>query len=499
MKKTLFYATTLLALFGAKTATAQCPGGQANVTIDVTTDSWGYEAFWDITATGAGCGVGTLYGPYGNTTEIDCNGGGLAVATAGGYADNVTTTETIGCVVIGTCLDINYVDDYGDGGAEFEVFVNGISNSTFVGSGNGGTFNFCVDVPAQYDAAVDAVIHEYTMVPLSQAGNIVGDATAYSNGAGNLTNVVVTLNVLKGAAIVYTQASAPQNITAGNDATVSFAGYTPTSTGTYTVSYTVASTETEEAPADNVFAYVVIVNDTMYARDNGTAAGTIGISAGEDGYLGNSYEITTAKKIVSVSTYMDNTDAAWEGQTLTVEIFNTDGTGMPTTSLGTATTTVTGVGQWQTATFASPISLAAGTYVVAAKEMAALPLQVGRSTGVFTANAFWASWTTQPWFAISNTFSPFMIRANLIDDAAITENELENVNVVPNPATTEVTVSNIEMNSIIEIHNVSGQVVYTTVANNTTVTMPVDQLQNGMYIVKVMNGEKIGTTKFIKK
>lgn len=505
MKRIFTYATALFAVIGANNVSAQCPGGQANVTIDVTTDSWGYECYWDITATGAGCGSGTLYGPYGNITEINCAGGGAQIASTGnGYGDATTVTETIGCVVLGTCLDINYVDDYGDGGAGFEVFVDGTSNSTFTGAGNGGTFNFCVTTPAQYDAAVDAVPYAYTNVPLVQVSDIVGDATAYSNGLGDLTNVVVTVTVLSGATVVYTESSTPQNITAGNSASVSLTGFTPSATGTYTVGYQVSMTETEENASDNIWGYIVEVTDTVFARDNGAVSAAqpfIGIGASEDGYLGNAFTFANAAKLTSVSAMIDNTDAAWEGQTLTVEVFNTDGAGTPTTSAGTATATVTGVQQWTTATFATPINLAAGTYVVCVKENAALQQQINLSDAVFTANTEWVSWTSQPW-AVVDGFGitrAFMLRANILNDAAITENVMDNVNVMPNPATSVVTVSNVEVNSTVEIHNIAGQVVYSTVANDSTVTMPVDQLENGVYIVKVINGSNIGTTKFIKK
>ncbi len=39
----------------------QCPSGQTFVTIDVTTDAWGYECFWDLTPMGAGCGNSEIY------------------------------------------------------------------------------------------------------------------------------------------------------------------------------------------------------------------------------------------------------------------------------------------------------------------------------------------------------------------------------------------------------------------------------------------------------
>ncbi len=35
---------------------AQCPGGQTEVTIDVGTDNWGYEIYWELAPIGSNCG-----------------------------------------------------------------------------------------------------------------------------------------------------------------------------------------------------------------------------------------------------------------------------------------------------------------------------------------------------------------------------------------------------------------------------------------------------------
>ncbi|MFN5092386.1 MAG: hypothetical protein ACK5EW_03950, partial [Bacteroidota bacterium] len=63
MKKFFTLFTFLSTFFGAL---AQCPSGQQNITVDVTTDQYGYECFWQITNSGAGCGNGVV-GTFGNT------------------------------------------------------------------------------------------------------------------------------------------------------------------------------------------------------------------------------------------------------------------------------------------------------------------------------------------------------------------------------------------------------------------------------------------------
>ena len=48
MKKIL----TIILLFLTLFATAQCPTGETEVTIDVGTDNWGYEIYWELTPAG---------------------------------------------------------------------------------------------------------------------------------------------------------------------------------------------------------------------------------------------------------------------------------------------------------------------------------------------------------------------------------------------------------------------------------------------------------------
>jgi hypothetical protein len=146
MKKFFTLFTFLSTFFGAL---AQCPSGQQNITVDVTTDQYGYECFWQITNSGAGCGNGVV-GTFGNT-NVGCagaNGQSATGADPGAYASNSVVTETIGCLTTGSCFDIIYVDDYMDGGATFQVYSDGIAQGApFVGNGEPTVWSFCVTPP----------------------------------------------------------------------------------------------------------------------------------------------------------------------------------------------------------------------------------------------------------------------------------------------------------------------------------------------------------------
>ena len=102
---------------------AQCPGGQSQVTIDVITDAYGYEGYWQLLPGGNTCGTGTLF--TGGNTLVGCGGGGVQAQNPGGYANNVTVSEGPWCLTDGNTYDINFVDDWGDGGIKFTVYIAG--------------------------------------------------------------------------------------------------------------------------------------------------------------------------------------------------------------------------------------------------------------------------------------------------------------------------------------------------------------------------------------
>lgn len=68
------------------------------------------------------------------------------------------------------------------------------------------------------------------------------------------------------------------------------------------------------------------------------------------------------------------------------------------------------------------------------------------------------------------------------------------VNVFPNPANTTLTVENIA-GAQISVFNIAGQEVLSVEAANANETLNVSALPEGMYIVRVVNGTEIGTSK----
>ncbi len=461
----------------------QCPSGQTFVTIDVTTDAWGYECFWDLTLMGAGCGNSEIYS-YGNLAQVGCGGAGQQDANGGGYPNNTLTTESLGCVDFGNCFDINYVDDWGDGGATFSVNFDGLQAYYFGGTGTGNVFSFCVTTNTEFDASITANHFQYTKIPLSQSQNILQSGIISSDGFGDLTNAFMNVSVSKNGTQVYTVNSSTQNLASGLDAPFTTAGFIPTETGLYTVTYFADMTEDDGNLSNNYYSYTVDVTDSIFARDNGASYGIIGIGTGEPGYLANRFTILNPIQLSSISVFLGNTTGDISNNPFDVEVFVVN-TGVAT-SIATASGTVSSSAyQWHTVDMSPYPTLIPGEYLVALKETN-YEQEVGLNEAVFTPNTSFVTWTSQPW---ANTESlgldvNFMIRLNVNENADISENSFNELSIFPNPTKNTLTLNGLQPNETIQIFDNLGKEVYSNVSTSTILTIDISDFAEGIYVLK---------------
>ncbi len=191
----------LLMLSVAKSAMAQCPGGQSEVTIIIETDGYGYEGYWEMVPSGNACGVGTILSG-GNAVQVGCTGGGLpATATAGnGYGNSTTVTTTPTCYPTGTNYDIKYIDDYGDGGFNFTVKINGFPIYSFSGDASLHTFTFNNTPPPAFDLGITKLV-----LPMyAQSGNHNITGTIFNYGSTTITSFDLNYSVNSGANVTQT-------------------------------------------------------------------------------------------------------------------------------------------------------------------------------------------------------------------------------------------------------------------------------------------------------
>lgn len=145
-------------------------------------------------------------------------------------------------------------------------FVNGP-----VTAGATGAFNFRQAVPPEdgrtfrfspvvaNDAAVNAV-QALTQLPIPQGAPHVVRAVVSNNGTTALANLPVTLTVT--GANAFTNTQTVPSLAVGASATVSFAGFAPTATGTNTLTVTVPP---DGYPANDSRSATQVVNTTTYS------------------------------------------------------------------------------------------------------------------------------------------------------------------------------------------------------------------------------------------
>ncbi|MBL0034347.1 MAG: hypothetical protein IPP26_01025 [Flavobacteriales bacterium] len=92
----------------------QCGAGESQVFIEVTTDGYAYETYWELLPTGSPCGTGTIFS--GGNALVGCTGGGLQLQQPGGYGNGLVISEGPWCLATGAAYDIFWADDWGDGG-----------------------------------------------------------------------------------------------------------------------------------------------------------------------------------------------------------------------------------------------------------------------------------------------------------------------------------------------------------------------------------------------
>ncbi|MFT7588319.1 MAG: hypothetical protein ACI959_000526, partial [Limisphaerales bacterium] len=215
LSKKIKVITALSCLFlclclSTSSVSAQCSSGELEVFIDVQTDDFGYETYWQLVPSPNPCGTGTLFA--GGNTAVGCNGAGLQNQTPGGYGNNITITEGPWCLLEGNDYVIDWVDDWGDGGTTFTVIIDGFPVYTFIGDDADERFTFKVEGASDFDVAIDAILTPdfaatteiYPSVQMTNRGTSTVNTLDISYSIDGGTEVSATLTGLSIAPFVTT-------------------------------------------------------------------------------------------------------------------------------------------------------------------------------------------------------------------------------------------------------------------------------------------------------
>jgi photosystem II stability/assembly factor-like uncharacterized protein len=79
--------------------------------------------------------------------------------------------------------------------------------------------------------------------------------------------------------------------------------------------------------------------------------------------------------------------------------------------------------------------------------------------------------------------------------SSINENEIHTFNVSPNPASTTVSINDLEIGSTIQIADMTGKIVSEKLVSSTEMTFDLNDLNNGIYFVQLANNSEITSSK----
>lgn len=279
-----------------------------------------------------------------------------------------------------------------------------------------------VEVSNARDARlISMVAPEYSLIPLSQMGGYTFKGSINNNGTQALTNVRLRAAIFRANTLVTTlNSGAVGSLASGASHSFETPVWVPTDLGEYTIKLYPNTTETDLAPANDTMTQRLVVTDSVYARDNATPVGSLGIGAGlTDSYLGQVFELKQAASVKSVFLFFTR---GYTGRRLAATIWNTDANGVPTTLLRSTDTLLYpnnnayGV---SIPIFGGPVNLPQGKYMIAAVEFDST-LSVATTSEIFTEKTVFVKWpsnATGAWTPVENFGAPFrrsfIIRLNL--------------------------------------------------------------------------------------
>ncbi|MEO8147802.1 MAG: choice-of-anchor J domain-containing protein [Bacteroidia bacterium] len=256
-----------------------------------------------------------------------------------------------------------------------------------------------VNTVINYDAKINQVnpVGQYTQVPLLQATAFDLGGEIMNNGLLDVTNANLTADVYDGSGVIVYSASgtAVPLLAAGTSAIVNIGSWTPAVADDYYINYVATITETDGDSTNNSLNTITVsITDSVYARDNSLVTGSLGIGAGNGGYLGQEFHIDSATTLSSISVYYTQ---GYTGTPFAVSLWDI-AAGVPNNLIASTDTLI--YPDDSARFYTIPISggnfaLAPGDYAVTAIEFDST-VAVGLTNEIFTAGRTWVNWPTNP-------------------------------------------------------------------------------------------------------
>lgn len=374
------------------------------------------------------------------------------------------------------------------------------------------------DIQAENTAAINT---EYTMIPLDQATGSVLSASIKNTGLNASSGGTALFEVYDtvSTAVVFTETVNLPNINPGASAIVNTTGtYTPAATGFLSTRVTVSYPGDGNASNDIAQSAPTAFTDSIFARDNNTTSGSLGIGAGPGagGIVGQSFTLTNPSDLTSVSFFLTDNMSPNPAGTPVYATIHTQPVGSTPDNAEIATTTTVNItpgsiavgGQWYTLPLNGPsIALGAGQYYVGLHE-ADSTLTLGTTTQIVTPGTVWVTWNTIPTppavngWALAEDFNfnvTYNLRLNFGTPTGINEVDANSlINVYPSPATSElyVNLDKTISNAQVSVYNSLGMLINSISNVNGSLKLDVTKFAKGVYTVKVTGNGNEYTQRF---
>lgn len=273
--------------------------------------------------------------------------------------------------------------------------------------------NIFIGVETPYDISVSSTTTEpYYITPLSQVTPRTFTANLELQPDQDVTNPTANLEIFQGATSVFTDAPTAASLSPGTALALTTAGFTPSAVDQYTAIINATVVETDPNLLNNRDTVRFEVNDSIFATENGTFNGSLGIGAGTSGFLGNMYTLPNADELTSLTFTLS---APVIGDTVVGAIYDMVA-GQPNQVLAlTDTLFVTSdVSAEYTLPIASGyLSLTAGSYVAGVIESTSQNVSLATNSEYYTPGMSWVffngTWDNNESFGFPNTY---LMRAN---------------------------------------------------------------------------------------
>lgn len=228
----------------------------------------------------------------------------------------------------------------------------------------------------------------YTQYPLPQSSTL-----AFSADANNIGGLAVTNPTLRVTVGAWQDSASVATLASGASTNLATSNMPAQPVGSYSAVYETYAVETDSNFFDNTDTLDFIISDSIYARDDSLATGSLGIGAGTAGILGQIFDIVVTDTLTSVSFFLQNPT---QGDTtfVTLHPFTTT-PGAEIASTDSLFVPFTGPG-WYTLKFPCPQVLTPGTYFLGVHEL--FPnVTLGTTPFNFQPNTTWVIFGANQW------------------------------------------------------------------------------------------------------